>query len=99
MALQIALGMRYLANQRFVHRDLACRNCLVGHNLTVKIADFGMSRDVYTCDYYKASSNNTRDRGAWRSARSVARPAQPARGSQRLAQLFNFIVSAATITF
>lgn len=53
VALQIALGMRYLANQRFVHRDLACRNCLVGHNLTVKIADFGMSRDVYTCDYYK----------------------------------------------
>ncbi|XP_052130405.1 BDNF/NT-3 growth factors receptor-like [Frankliniella occidentalis] len=53
IALQIALGMRYLAAQRFVHRDLACRNCLVGHNLAVKIADFGMSRDVYTCDYYK----------------------------------------------
>nr|CAD7414046.1 unnamed protein product [Timema poppensis] len=45
--------MCYLASQRFVHRDLACRNCLVGSGLTVKIADFGMSRDVYTCDYYK----------------------------------------------
>uniref|UniRef100_A0A1B6CKF4 Protein kinase domain-containing protein n=1 Tax=Clastoptera arizonana TaxID=38151 RepID=A0A1B6CKF4_9HEMI len=53
IALQIAKGMAYLAAQRFVHRDLACRNCLVGDNLTVKIADFGMSRDVYTCDYYK----------------------------------------------
>lgn len=53
VGLQIAQGMRYLAAQRFVHRDLACRNCLVGRNLTVKIADFGMSRDVYTCDYYK----------------------------------------------
>ncbi|XP_067008140.1 muscle, skeletal receptor tyrosine-protein kinase [Anabrus simplex] len=53
IALQIAAGMRYLAAQRFVHRDLACRNCLVGAGLTVKIADFGMSRDVYTCDYYK----------------------------------------------
>lgn len=53
IALQIASGMHYLASQRFVHRDLACRNCLVGENLTVKIADFGMSRDVYTCDYYK----------------------------------------------
>ncbi|KAJ9595214.1 hypothetical protein L9F63_013475, partial [Diploptera punctata] len=53
VALQIAAGMQYLAGQRFVHRDLACRNCLVGTGLTVKIADFGMSRDVYTCDYYK----------------------------------------------
>lgn len=53
IALQIANGMRYLAAQRFVHRDLACRNCLVAAGPTVKIADFGMSRDVYTCDYYK----------------------------------------------
>nr|CAD7427655.1 unnamed protein product [Timema monikensis] len=53
VALQISAGMCYLASQRFVHRDLACRNCLVGSGLTVKIADFGMSRDVYTCDYYK----------------------------------------------
>ncbi|XP_015511028.1 tyrosine-protein kinase transmembrane receptor Ror [Neodiprion pinetum] len=50
---QIAAGMTYLSSQRFVHRDLACRNCLVGSDLIVKIADFGMSRDVYTCDYYK----------------------------------------------
>ncbi|CAG9825456.1 unnamed protein product, partial [Phaedon cochleariae] len=53
VALQIAAGMRYLASQRFVHRDLACRNCLVAEGPVVKIADFGMSRDVYTCDYYK----------------------------------------------
>ena len=52
---QIANGMVYLTTQHFVHRDLATRNCLVGTELIVKISDFGMSRDVYTSDYYRVS--------------------------------------------
>ncbi|XP_072372791.1 BDNF/NT-3 growth factors receptor isoform X1 [Scyliorhinus torazame] len=55
IAMQIAAGMVYLASQHFVHRDLATRNCLVGENLLVKIGDFGMSRDVYSTDYYRVS--------------------------------------------
>ena len=44
MSMQVAKGMSYLASHNYVHRDLATRNCLVGKDFTVKIADFGMSK-------------------------------------------------------
>jgi len=58
MAINIAAGLEYLAVNRFVHRDLATRNCLINQQLLVKLADFGLSKDVYTKDYYRLGQNS-----------------------------------------
>ena len=57
IALQIANGMRYLASYGFIHRDLAARNCLVGEDYVVKIADFGMTQNLYNKAYFLMQGN------------------------------------------
>lgn len=43
---QVALGMTELGKASIVHRDLAARNVLIDEKLHVKVADYGLSRDV-----------------------------------------------------
>lgn len=58
MAVDIAAGLEYLFNHHYIHRDLATRNCLINSSLRVKIADFGLSQDVYSSDYYRLGESS-----------------------------------------
>ncbi|XP_023232872.1 tyrosine-protein kinase transmembrane receptor Ror2-like [Centruroides sculpturatus] len=58
IARQIAAGMVYLSERKFVHRDLATRNCLVSDDMVVKIADFGLSQKIYAANYYKGNEHD-----------------------------------------
>ncbi|XP_075213197.1 uncharacterized protein LOC142319607 isoform X2 [Lycorma delicatula] len=53
MALDVARALSYLNELKYVHRDVASRNCLVSGSRVVKLGDFGMTRPMFENDYYK----------------------------------------------
>jgi len=44
--IQIARGLNHLHANRLIHRDISCRNILVGSRRDVYVSDFGLSRRV-----------------------------------------------------
>lgn len=54
--LDVSRGMDYLSSRSIIHRDLAARNCMLDENMTVCVADFGLSKKIYSGDYYRQGS-------------------------------------------
>lgn len=57
MAYQITRGMSYLSSKKCIHRDLAARNVLIAEDFVIKIADFGLARNLGNTDYYRRTTH------------------------------------------
>ncbi|XP_078656617.1 uncharacterized protein LOC144902854 [Branchiostoma floridae x Branchiostoma belcheri] len=54
----VASGLEDLARLKIVHRDIAARNVVISDRKVAKIADFGLSRDVYTSSAYERTNQS-----------------------------------------
>ncbi|XP_026469545.1 tyrosine-protein kinase-like otk [Ctenocephalides felis] len=53
---QICKGMEYISKSRLVHKDLACRNCVIDSKLCIKISHSAASQDIYKDEYVEHSN-------------------------------------------
>ena len=51
-----------------IHRDLACRNILIGYGKVLKIADFGLSKEI---DGLYTSASHTRLPIRWMAPEAI----------------------------
>ncbi|XP_038066086.1 tyrosine-protein kinase Mer-like [Patiria miniata] len=49
-------GMAFISSQQCIHRDLAARNVLVAEDMTCRVSDFGLARDVMNIRVYERGS-------------------------------------------
>lgn len=52
-SLQIARGMDAIYRARYIHKDLATRNCIINSDLIVKVSYPAIQKENYSHEYYK----------------------------------------------
>lgn len=50
--LQMFKGLNYLHGKHILHREVATRNCWLDTNLSLKLSDYALSRDMFPEDYH-----------------------------------------------
>ena len=61
----------YLESLKIIHRDLACRNILVGEGKRLKLSDFGLARSLaYSSVYTKTTDGKLPIR--WMAPESIS---------------------------
>ncbi|KAG4078817.1 hypothetical protein HA402_015407 [Bradysia odoriphaga] len=58
--LHVTRGLSYLHSLQILHRDFATRNCVLDTDLTVRICDSALSRDLFPDDYHCLGDNENR---------------------------------------
>ena len=57
LARQISLAMVYLNKKFIIHRDLRCKNVFTNEHFFVKLANFGLSKNLDSNGEYKIKSD------------------------------------------
>lgn len=60
LGLQLLTALKHLHKRHIIHMDVATRNCFLSGNLSIRLADASLTRDLFPNDYYCLGDNENR---------------------------------------